>query len=217
MADAARAGGWKDPRQSELKDGLRRLAKQRVVNLNKEIAEHAKSKQLAKASASFARARALGVLNNYSYTNMINAHVRCGDVPGAARLLEEMKTSPHPPCVVAYTTLIKGLCGVGQIGAAARRLAEMRKQRPPVAPTIRTVNTFLRGCLLAGAVEPAHRVYLRLPAWKVAPDGSTYEYIVCLLGQALRLGQAVQVLTTAQTAADAEVHPPNALPRASAW
>ena len=43
------------------------------------------AKQLAEARRCFANAVELGVANNYTYTNMLNAFVRCGDVSGAAR------------------------------------------------------------------------------------------------------------------------------------
>eukprot|EP01050_Picozoa_sp_SAG11_P033789 SAG11_NODE_11641_length_747_cov_1.040123_1_plen_186_part_00 len=123
-------GGWIDPRQSSAKLSLERLAGRRAVNLNKEIARHAKAKDLPSARKVFKSALALKVANNYTYTNMVrfrprrisgplskrrcacgalsaqlNAHVRCGDARGAAKLLGRMRSAGFTPCVTAYTTV----------------------------------------------------------------------------------------------------------------
>ena len=94
----------------------------------------------------------------------------------------------------AFPCGFPGLCGASDIHRAGKKLAEMERQQvgrktlpflalplpfcqrltplvvvlqPPVTPNIRTVNTFLRGCLLAGAVRPATRTFRRLPDWSV--------------------------------------------------
>ena len=58
------------------------------------------------------------------------------------------------PGVVAYTSLIKGHCADGELGLAAAVLDEMAGAEPPVMPNVRTVNTFLRGCILVRACAP---------------------------------------------------------------
>ena len=76
---------------AELSDGMRRLQKMRVVNLNQKIAEHAKHKELSAAQACFRRAEQLGVANGHTHVILMNAHVCCGDAAGAARLLKKMQ------------------------------------------------------------------------------------------------------------------------------
>jgi len=54
------------------------------------------------------------------------------------------------PNVVVYTTLLKGHMLNGDVAAAEVLLGEMPKQKPPVPPDVRAVNTFLRTCQRAG-------------------------------------------------------------------
>eukprot|EP01047_Picozoa_sp_COSAG01_P089390 COSAG01_NODE_21504_length_899_cov_1.085000_1_plen_197_part_00 len=139
---------------AELTDGLNRLRKMRLVNLNQQIAEHARAKRLSDAIACFQRAVQLGVANTFSHVILMNAHVCCGDAAGAARMLKKMRREGPAPDVIAYTTAIKGHCDAGDLPRAQRLLAEMDAARPqPVVPNVWTCNTVLRGCVGAGAVR----------------------------------------------------------------
>ena len=162
----------------------------RVVNLNQQIAEHTKRKDLGAAVAAFQRAQELGVANDFTYTNLINCHIRCGDVAGASKLLKRMRREGLKPGVIAYTTVIKGHAGRGDLARVEHMLREMAASDPPVEPNVRTINTCLRGCGMVGAVAQVQPMLARMRASAVSPDGSTLEYAATLLCQGLRIDEA---------------------------
>jgi len=158
---------------------------------NNEIAQFANRKMLKEAQECFETAIKKNLANNHTYTIMINAHVRCGDADGAAKVLKRMCKASLQPCVVAYTTLINGKCRAGDLLGGMEVLRAMLERRPPVLPNVRTVNTLLRGCLLVGGVSEAKSLLDRMQKeWGAEPDASTYESVVVLLAQALRLEEA---------------------------
>ena len=189
-------------KSAELSDGLRRLKKMRVVNLNQQIAEHTKQKDLGAATACFKRAEELGVANDFTYTNLINCHVRCGDVGGASKLLKRMRREGLQPGVIAYTTVIKGHADRGDLARVELLLHEMAASAPPIELNVRTVNTCLRGCALIGAVGEVQPMLARMRAGGVVPDGSTLEYSATLLCQGLRVDEARPLLATLAAADD---------------
>jgi pentatricopeptide repeat protein len=112
---------------------------------NNEIAQFANRKMLKEAEQCFENAIRKNLANSHTYTIMINAHVRCGDADGAAKVLKRMAKASLQPCVVAYTTLINGKCRAGDLPGGMEVLRAMLERRPPVLPNVRTVNTLLRG------------------------------------------------------------------------
>lgn len=77
--------------------------------------------------------------------------------------------------MVVYTTLLKGYAAVGDVATGLRVLTSMRQQRPPVPPDVRSINTFLRGCVRVGDLATAHGVFSQLQSvWQVAST-STYK------------------------------------------
>jgi pentatricopeptide repeat protein len=127
--------------------------------------------------------KALGLANQYTIANMMNARVRCGDIRGAVALLRDPTVRPG---VVAYTTCIKGVFEAYDLATAETLLSQM--QAAGVRPNLRTANTFLRGCMSVGAVESGVACYkLAQGKWSLTPDASTHEYMVALLCQALRV------------------------------
>ena len=167
-----------------------------------EIAQYANRKMLKEAQQCFETAIAKNLANRHTYTIMINAHVRCGDADGAAKVLKRMGKASLQPCVVAYTTLINGKCRAGDLQGGMEVLRAMLERRPPVMPNVRTVNTLLRGCMLVGGVSEAKSLFERMLAeWGAQPDASTYEYVVSLLSQALRLEEAGSIVDELRRAA----------------
>ena len=162
----------------------------RVVNLNQQIAEYTKRKDLGAAVAAFQRAQELGVANDFTYTNLINCHIRCGDVAGASKLLKRMRREALKPGVIAYTNVIKGHAGRGDLARVEHLLREMAASDPPIDPNVRTINTCLRGCGMVGAVAQVQPMLARMRASAVSPDGSTLEYAATLLCQGLRIDEA---------------------------
>ncbi|RHY26797.1 hypothetical protein DYB32_007285, partial [Aphanomyces invadans] len=127
-----------------------------TVKLNKELAQFASRKQLPEAQAVFENAVAKRLANSYTYVNMMNVCVRCGNLAQAATVFESMKAAKFAPDVVAYTTLIKGLCGEGRLTDAMQHVRAMERAKVPL--NIRTVNTLLRGCILIGDVSTAESI-----------------------------------------------------------
>ena len=137
----------------------------------------------------------------YTYTNLINACVRCFETEKAAEYLAEMKSNGVEPNEVTYTALIKGYCQDGDITVGTRAfvvskpLCSRACQYAPshllkaaialldelcarkLEPNIRTYNTLLRGCMRNACAEQASALWLRLQE-KLAPDSSSFEYYI---------------------------------------
>lgn len=105
-----------------------------------------------------------------------------------------MRAAGFAPGVVEFTCLLKGHLEAGDVAAAEGLFRAMRKESPPVRPDLRCANTFLRGCWKLGEVEAAVRFHPRLEAWGTEPDAATWKYLVQLLVQGLRLGEARRAL-----------------------
>lgn len=95
-------------KKSQLVDRFK--GKAEVIAANQQISHHAQRKQLSLAIECFDTLRQSGDANTHSYAAVIFAYVKCGDVKGAHVKLNEMKSSGLRPCVVCYTSLLKGLC-----------------------------------------------------------------------------------------------------------
>ena len=167
-----------------------------AVALNKEIAQHASRKQLSEAMVLFERAASLGWANSHTFAAAINANIRCGSVSGAASLFERLrKTKGVKLDVITCTTMLKGFCSEGDIYRSVQLFDEMDKSRPPVVPNIRTINTFLRGCVNTGDIENADKMIIKTQKeYLLLPDVSTWEYHVTLLCQGLLLDIASLIL-----------------------
>ena len=167
-----------------------------AVALNKEIAQHASRKQLTEAMTLFDKAITLGWANSHTYAAAINANIRCGSVSGAATLFERLrKTKGLKMDVITCTTMLKGFCSEGDIARSVQLFEEMDKSHPPVVPNIRTINTFLRGCVITGDIENADKMIVKTQKdYSLVPDVSTWEYLVTLLCQGLLLDKAAPIV-----------------------
>lgn len=146
-------------------------------------------------------------LDVHTYTNLLNAHVRCKDIQGAIQLWKDMNVAGIVPNVVTFTTLIRGFCELGQIEKALPILTNMfdGTVEPPLismtppAPNARTISSFVRGCVRVGAVQPAMEVVNRClsdshgRAVEIDLDEATFEYMTVLLCQALRVDEAIRL------------------------
>eukprot|EP00668_Euglena_longa_P016699 GGOE01020989.1.p1 GENE.GGOE01020989.1~~GGOE01020989.1.p1 ORF type:complete len:519 (-),score=131.73 GGOE01020989.1:257-1813(-) len=104
-----------------------------------------------------------------------------------------MKDRGLKPCVVTFSTYLKGLCTTGSMEGAVAVLAEMDKVG--VRPNLRTVNTYLRGCLMHGTVQGGITCFTQMKdRWGLEPDASALEYVVQLLCQVLRLKEARRII-----------------------
>jgi pentatricopeptide repeat protein len=88
-------------------------------------------------------------------------------VSGAADLFEKLRKAKGIKLdVITCTTMMKGFCGEGDIIRSIQLIEEMDKHK--IIPNIRTVNTFLRGCVITGEVKQAEMILAKTQ--KVAID-----------------------------------------------
>jgi len=130
---------------------------QDVIFTNKLISDFGTSKQLGFALQAYTDLRENKLQPTvYTFTNLINACVRCGEVLKAREFLTEMEKTGVEPNEVTYTALIKGLCQDQQIDEACALLETMKEKN--IVPNLRTFNTLLRGCLRSGYTSTAEKL-----------------------------------------------------------
>ena len=135
----------------------RKVAKQRLIFLNKKIKTAGQKKELGEAKKLFEEIKSEGLEPSVlSYTSLLNAYVRSGDLDGAQGVIELMRKAGCEPNVVTYTSLLKGYSQDGNLVGAKKVMADMKKNG--VELNIRTYNTFLRGCVIEGAYSTAEKV-----------------------------------------------------------
>ena len=169
----------------------RKQRKVKTLHLNKELKELAQRKQLKRAQNAFRKGESLGIVDKHSYTNMINAYIRCGKNDMGKLLLDQMVKRGIEPSVVTYTVLLKGACESGTLQLAKNILCDM--ERSSVAHNLRSCNTYLRGCVRAGAVAEGIQFFKSMT---MDPDFTTYEYLVSLLCRALHVNDAAEIIKT---------------------
>jgi pentatricopeptide repeat protein len=198
----------------------RKKMKVKVKLLNQELSSYAQKKHMKLAIKRFnwGLKKGFGELYDvHTYTNFLNAYVRCGDLDGAMNIYRSMlATDTIEPNVVTYTSLLKGYCESGNINIAKGILFGWMENDTgdwtiPWVPNVRAVNTFLRGCVRAGSVIDAqhafdvyfgHNVisnnmsenYRYDLAPKLTPDLASLEYMVSLYCQSLQLSQARELV-----------------------
>ena len=179
----------------DLKKALRRLQASRVKSMNNQLAIFANRKQMKEAESLLRTMKKQKLANTHTYAIAINCYVRCEQIRKAEELLEEMSG----PEIVCYTSLLKGYCNAERVQKdpqllKARALID-RMIKSNVIPNIRTCNTLLRGCLWVGASGVAQEILLEMTrTWKIKPDESSWEYIVTLLCQSLKLQKALKIV-----------------------
>ena len=137
----------------------RKQLKAKLKLLNKELADYAQKKQLKVATKRFSWGVRKGMEpDKHTYANLLNCHVRCGDLDGALHHFAEMLKANLSPNIVIYTVLLKGYCDKGDL-AGARNLFFTQIPSCKLTPGIRTVNAFIRGCTKIGAANSALSAY----------------------------------------------------------
>ena len=128
-----------DVRKEDDRIASRKEMKAKVHSINSELAELARKKHLKQALKCFNTAisngclhkhihvfiklinfPSLGIpLDTYSYTNILNAYVRCGELQQALIWMKQMQSNNIPSNIVTYTTLLKGCCEAGLLVQAS--------------------------------------------------------------------------------------------------
>ena len=162
--------------------------KAKLKLLNDEIATLARKKMPAVAQKRISAAIRKGIpADIHTYTNLMNAYVRCDDIDKALQVFHDMKEAGLTPNIVTYTTLAKGLCESHEVKSAA----DLLYQCPEL--NARAANTLLRGCLRTGEINVAETILETISKnWGRLRNECSAEYIVALLCQGLRLEDAEQ-------------------------
>ena len=167
-----------------------------LKGLNNELAQCASYKDKTKARELFEVAMDHGCANNHTFAGLLNCYVRCGELKDAEKLLQQMKKfgkNHVKPDVIHYTTLMKGYCEQGFIDNALLLFQDMVIRR--IEPNVRTVNTFLRGCVQTGSIAQADKMLTVMQKdYKVEPDVSSWEYLVILLSQGLKMEKILPII-----------------------
>jgi pentatricopeptide repeat protein len=170
-------------------------SREQIIQLNNDIAMHAKRKELGEAMALFHSAIEKGSANSHTYAAAINANIRCGRIDGAENVFELMKKKGRKPDVIICTTMMKGYCSIGRVDRAMSVLDDMTNKKPIITPNIRTINTLLRGCVQIGDVTTAETLIAKAQKdFKIPLDVSSWESLVNLLTQSLKLDKALPVI-----------------------
>ena len=179
----------------------------KIVALNNDIARHAKRKELNEAIQLYNRAKESNLCNSHTYSAILNAMVRCGSSDKAQEIYDEIKDSRKKDIhvtssssnatklrldVILCTTMLKGHISEGNIEKGLTIFDDM--SRFNIAPNIRTINTFLRGCVNVGHITMAEDMLMKMQEiYKVTPDVSTWEYCIALYCQGLNLEKAFPI------------------------
>lgn len=167
-----------------------------TVKINKQIAQHAKRKELQEVVLLFNDAKSRGFINSHTYASTLNTYVRCGDLEKAMLLFDEIRTHATLKLdVISCTTMMKGYGSRGDIRGCLYILEAMEKAKPKVIPNVRTLNTFLRCCVLLGERDKAEVTMQKMiKEHKIVPDISSWEYLVTLQAQSLCLDKALPII-----------------------
>ena len=144
---------------------------------NRLVKDFGNDKQLGFAEEAFRRVADAGLERNvYTYTNMLNACVRVGELDRARRTWSDMLAAGVQPNEVTYTVLVKGLAQEGFLEEAANVVEEMR--RAGVEPNARTFSTLLRNCVRHADQATADRCFATMREVGTKPDVASFEYLV---------------------------------------
>ena len=160
---------------------LKQSDEERLKFFNRLVKDFGNDKQLGFAEEAFRRIaegpRKLRP-NVYSYTNLLNACVRVGELQRARDLFERMKKDDAAtPNEVTYTVLVKGLAQEGLLDEAAD-VIECDMPRAGVTPNVRTFSTLLRNCVRHADASAARRCFQTMRDSDVAPDAASFDYLV---------------------------------------
>ncbi|CAA7401539.1 unnamed protein product [Spirodela intermedia] len=138
--------------------------------------------------------------NTFLLNALINMNARCGNLPRAQKLFDEM---PHRT-VVSWTAIISGY-GIHGEGRKAAELFD-KMLAAGVRPDGVVMVSVLAACSHAGLTEEGLRHFRRMEgAHGLAPGTEHYACVVDLLGRAGRLQEAQRVISSMPVAPDGAV------------
>ena len=178
---------------------LKRAMKVKDVKFfNRMIKDFGNDKQFGFAKEAFERISRAGLSPNvYSYTNMMNAAARVGELEFMRALWDDMaQTCNEPANEVTYTVLVKGEAQSGNLKHALGRVREMIACG--VEPNARTYSTLLRNCVRYSDVERARECLELMRERDTAPDATACEYYIKTMCGELLVQQTLQFMRDIQ-------------------
>ena len=163
---------------------LKRAVKTKEIKFfNRIIKDFGNDKQMGFAEEAFRRIGDAGLSPTvYSYTNLLNACVRVGELDRARKVWDDMIAAGVSPNEVTYTVLVKGLAQDGSLAEAARTVRDMTAQSRAgvegVAPNVRTFSTLLRNCVRHADPGVADECFAAMRDADVKPDVASFEYLL---------------------------------------
>ena len=163
---------------------LKRAVKTKEIKFfNRIIKDFGNDKQMGFAEEAFRRIGDAGLSPTvYSYTNLLNACVRVGELDRARKVWDDMIAAGVEPNEVTYTVLVKGLAQDGLLAEAARTVRDMTAQSRAgvecVAPNVRTFSTLLRNCVRHADPKVADECFAAMRDANVTPDVASFEYLL---------------------------------------
>ncbi|CAJ1378370.1 unnamed protein product, partial [Effrenium voratum] len=136
--------------------------------------------------------------NTITYNTMLDACAKCSAMDKASVLLEDMREANIEPDIITYSTIIKGYCLTGDVDRAFSVLEEMKRDGH-FTPDEIMYNSILDGCTKQRNVSEALRVLEEMKSSGIRPSNYTLSILVKLLGNARRLGQAMQMVEDLST------------------
>ena len=136
---------------------------------------------------------------------VVDCCARCGNIQKGQEIVEDLKRAGVHINVYTQTALLKGYAHSGMMEKAVALYLEMsRSKNRRDKPNVRTLNTILRGCMWAAAstkLKGINHLTSEL-IWstsvdnqhQITPDGSSFEYSISILSQALRCEDACKRL-----------------------
>lgn len=104
------------------------------------------------------------------------------------------ENATHPPDVVTYSTIIKGLCDRGEMTSAMQLFNSLPAQG--LKPDIVTYNTILEGWAKVGDLEQVETIFKELVATRVKPTCFTLTIMVKFYGRRRLADHVVELVQT---------------------
>lgn len=186
------------------------LPSEQAIALSSQLKLLSNQKKLQEAIELYYHESNDGIRDEVHACIVIDCCARCGDISKGEDIVKKLKEEQGITDinVQTKTALLKGYVHSGMIKEASLLYKEMLKSKG--GPNVRTLNTFLRGCLWSAATlfldedrnsfngvnyEIFGGVISSEDIWphrvhNLVPDLSSYEYSITLLTQALRISEA---------------------------
>jgi len=170
-------------------------SRRNIKLFNALMSRSARFGELENVLRAFATLKALRLTpNEFTFGILLNAYTRCGEIERCVECLAEMRRDGLPVTAIALTTVIKGCVNALDLGTAWIHFDELR--RAADGPTIRTVNTMLRGCLYCGDMRGARKLVKMAKRYGLEPDQATRDGAVRAACQSFRPKRIKRALAT---------------------